>query len=146
MKQRPGHRRGNQSRSPFDVGAAPAERISRPPTCDPWFRANSPTAQVRSLAHGSASDPDADPVGIGWNFGFIGATAMLTETYRPSEKAKAQGANDFLLFGSVAVASLMSGKTLNAYGWSAVNMVVFPVVLICLLSLAWLVVMERKNS
>jgi MFS family permease len=85
-------------------------------------------------------------LGLGWNFGFIGATAMLTETYRPSEKAKAQGANDFLLFGSVAIASLMSGKTMNAFGWSAVNMVVFPVVLICMISLVWLVVMERKNS
>lgn len=85
-------------------------------------------------------------LGIGWNFGFIGSTAMLTETYRPSEKAKAQGANDFLLFGSVALASLMSGQTMNAYGWSAVNMVIFPVVLFCLISLGWLFVKERKNS
>jgi predicted MFS family arabinose efflux permease len=85
-------------------------------------------------------------LGIGWNFGFIGSTAMLTETYRASEKAKAQGANDFLLFGSVALASLMSGQTMNAFGWSAVNMVIFPVVLLCLISLGWLFVKERKKS
>lgn len=80
-------------------------------------------------------------LGIGWNFGFIGATAMLTDTYRPEEKAKAQGANDFLLFGSVAFASFMSGQTLNAFGadgWNAINYVVFPVISICLVSLLWL--------
>ncbi len=81
-------------------------------------------------------------LGIGWNFGFIGATAMLTETYRPEEKAKAQGANDFILFGSVALASFMSGQTLNAFegtlGWDAINYVIFPVVGVCLLSLGWL--------
>ena len=77
-------------------------------------------------------------LGLGWNFGFIGATAMLTETYRPNEKSKAQGANDFILFGSVALASLMSGLTLNFVGWEMINTVVFPVVIVCLLSLIWL--------
>ncbi len=80
-------------------------------------------------------------LGIGWNFGFIGATAMLTDTYRPEEKAKAQGANDFILFGMVAFGSFMSGQTLNAFGeqgWDAINWTVFPVVVICLASLIWL--------
>lgn len=87
-------------------------------------------------------------LGVGWNFGFIGATAMLTDCYRPEEKAKAQGANDFILFGSVAVASFMSGATLNAFGeggWDAINYVVFPVVALCLLGLLWLRLMERKQ-
>ncbi|MCG6857850.1 MAG: MFS transporter [Salaquimonas sp.] len=78
-------------------------------------------------------------LGIGWNFGFIGATAMVTETYRPEEKAKAQGANDFILFGTVAFASFMSGQLLNAYGWNVLNLLVFPIVVICLISLGWLV-------
>lgn len=78
-------------------------------------------------------------LGIGWNFGFIGATAMVTETYAPEEKAKAQGANDFILFGTVAFASLMSGQLLNSYGWNLLNMLVFPVVGICLAALGWLV-------
>ena len=77
-------------------------------------------------------------LGFGWNFGFIGATAMLTDTYRPEERAKAQGANDFILFSSVAVASLMSGQTLNVWGWDGINWIVFPVVSICLISLLWL--------
>jgi MFS family permease len=80
-------------------------------------------------------------LGFGWNFGFIGATSMLTDTYRPEERSKAQGANDLVLFGSVAFGSFMSGQTLNAFGadgWSAINYTVFPVVCICLLALLWL--------
>ncbi len=84
-------------------------------------------------------------LGIGWNFGFIGATAMVTDTYRPEEKAKAQGANDFILFGTVAFASLMSGQTLNAFGWSGVNLVVFPVTAICLIALAALVFHDHRS-
>ncbi|PCI04517.1 MAG: MFS transporter [Hyphomicrobiales bacterium] len=83
-------------------------------------------------------------LGIGWNFGFIGATAMLTDCYRPEEKSKAQGANDFMLFSSVAFASFMSGQTLNAYGWTGLNLVVFPVVALCLIALVYLVRHERK--
>ncbi|MGI9352707.1 MAG: MFS transporter [Rhizobiaceae bacterium] len=77
-------------------------------------------------------------LGLGWNFGFIGATSMITDTYRPEERNKAQGANDFLVFGSVALASLLSGQTLNAYGWDFLNWVIFPVVVICLVGLMWL--------
>ena len=81
-------------------------------------------------------------LGLGWNFGFIGATTMVTQTYRPEEKAKAQGANDFILFSSVAVASFMSGQTLNHFGWETLNLVSFPVVGLCLLSLLWLKLRE----
>jgi len=77
-------------------------------------------------------------LGIGWNFGFIGATAMVTDTYRPEEKNRAQGANDFILFGSVALASLLSGQTLNAYGWDFLNWAIFPIVALALVSLMWL--------
>jgi MFS family permease len=78
-------------------------------------------------------------LGLGWNFGFIGATSMITETYRPEEKAKAQGANDFILFTTVAFASFMSGKTLNAYGWEVINLSVFPIITLALIALGWLV-------
>ncbi len=77
-------------------------------------------------------------LGIGWNFGFIGATSMVTDTYQPEEKNKAQGANDFIIFGSVAFASLMSGQTLNAYGWDFLNWIIFPVAGLALISLLWL--------
>jgi MFS family permease len=77
-------------------------------------------------------------LGVGWNFGFIGATAMLTDSYRPEEKSRAQGLNDFVLFSSVALASLMSGQVLNTVGWTALNIIVFPVVALCLCGLAYL--------
>ena len=86
-------------------------------------------------------------LGIGWNFGFIGATALLTDAYRPEEKAKAQGANDFIVFGTVAFASFMSGQTLNAFGgegWNVTNTVIFPVITICLLSLIWLSILQKR--
>ena len=71
-------------------------------------------------------------LGVGWNFAFIGATSMVTEAYRPSEKNKAQGFHDFVLFSSVATASLLSGTTLNLLGWDALNWAVLPVSAICL--------------
>jgi MFS family permease len=76
-------------------------------------------------------------LGVGWNFGFIGATALVTDCYRPEERAKVQAANDFLIFGSVAVASFSSGKLLNAGGWETVNWLVFPPVVVALILLSW---------
>ncbi|MCO5092848.1 MFS transporter [Bosea sp. (in: a-proteobacteria)] len=76
-------------------------------------------------------------LGIGWNFGFIGATALITDCYRPQERVKVQAANDFLVFGSVAIASFSSGGLLSHGGWDAVNWLVFPPVAIALLLVAW---------
>jgi MFS family permease len=75
-------------------------------------------------------------LGIGWNFGFIGATALVTDCYRPEERAKVQAANDFLVFGSTAIASFSSGKLLNAGGWETVNWLVFPPVAVALVLVA----------
>jgi MFS family permease len=70
-------------------------------------------------------------LGVGWNFMFVGGTTMLTETYERSERAKMQATNDFLVFGTVAVASLSSGVLFNTIGWQGVNLaVVVPIVLI----------------
>jgi len=69
-------------------------------------------------------------LGIGWNFGFIGATALLTTTYRPEETGKVQGFNDFLVFGSVAIASFSSGTLFNSVGWSVINWLIFSVVVV----------------
>ena len=74
-------------------------------------------------------------LGLGWNFGFIGATAMVAGTYRPAEKGKVQGLHDFILFGSVALGSLMSGAVYNAWGWEMINWIVFPVAGACLVAL-----------
>lgn len=85
-------------------------------------------------------------LGIGWNFGFIGATAMVTDTYEPHEKNKVQGTNDFIIFGSVAFASLMSGISLNHMGWDFINWIVFPIAILCLVGLFWLSKQTPKTA
>ena len=69
-------------------------------------------------------------LGVGWNFSFIGATALVTACHRPEERNKVQAFNDFLVFGSMAIGSFASGQILTSFGWSAVNEVVFPVVVV----------------
>ena len=61
-------------------------------------------------------------LGVGWNFLFVGGTALLTESYRPEEKAKVQALNEFLVWGTVACTSLSAGALHNASGWSAINL------------------------
>src|SRR6266436_1208806 len=75
-------------------------------------------------------------LGVGWNFGFVGASALVLETHRPQERNKVQAFNDFLVFGTMALGSFSSGQLLANYGWSAVNIVVFPPVLLGLAVLA----------
>jgi MFS family permease len=75
-------------------------------------------------------------LGVGWNFAFIGASALVLETHRPQERNKVQAFNDFLVFGMMALGSFSSGQLLAHYGWSMVNMVVFPPVLLGLTVLA----------
>jgi MFS family permease len=76
-------------------------------------------------------------LGVGWNFAFIGATTLVTECYRPEERAKVQAANDFSVFGAVAAASFLSGKLLSTGGWTSVNWLVFPPVLFVLVLVLW---------
>lgn len=76
-------------------------------------------------------------LGVGWNFGFIGATTMVTECHTPNERNRVQSFNDFLVFGSMAIGSFSSGTLLNSFGWGAVNEVVFPVVLSAAALLIW---------
>lgn len=83
-------------------------------------------------------------LGLGWNFGFIGATAMLTDAYRPEERNMVQAVNDFLVFGFVATASFSSGALLNTFGWATINMLVFPFVVLSLGLLGWLVLAEKR--
>lgn len=83
-------------------------------------------------------------LGLGWNFGFIGATAMVTECYRPEEKGRVQAFHDFVLFGCVALASLLSGKIFLVWGWDALNWLILPVTGLCLLALVGLRVVGRR--
>jgi MFS family permease len=65
-------------------------------------------------------------LGLGWNFMYIGGTTLLTEAYRPSEKAKAQGANEIIVFGVQALSAFSSGVLVNAKGWETLNYVALP--------------------
>lgn len=84
-------------------------------------------------------------LGLGWNFGFIGATAMLTRAHRPEERGRVQGINDLFVFGGVFLASLSSGGLMNCAGnldpqagWSAVNMAMVPFLVLAGAALIWL--------
>ena len=57
-------------------------------------------------------------LGVGWNFGFVGASAMVLECHLPEEKARVQSFNDFAVFGTMAVGSFLSGGLLSAFGWN----------------------------
>ena len=82
-------------------------------------------------------------LGIGWNFLYIGGTTLITETYRPSEKAKAQGANDLTIFLVMATSSLASGILLDRNGWETLNYLAIPFVAAIALALLWLMAKRR---
>lgn len=77
-------------------------------------------------------------LGLSWNFLFVGATTLLTETYRSSERNKAQAVNDFVIFTTVSIGSLSSGALQNTFGWEAVNRGAIPFLAVIFLAIAWL--------
>lgn len=81
-------------------------------------------------------------LGVGWNFGFIGATAIVASSYRPAEADKVQGFHDIILFSTVALSSFSSGKVFTAYGWSVMNLLIWPVTIICLI----LVLLQLRSA
>ncbi|MBL4739859.1 MAG: MFS transporter [Sneathiella sp.] len=84
-------------------------------------------------------------VGLGWNFLFIGGTTLLTEAYRPSERAKTQAAHDFLMFASVSLGSLSAGGLLDLWGWNAINLAVIPFLLIAIVTVFTLALLRRRT-
>lgn len=90
-------------------------------------------------------------LGIGWNFGFIGATTMLAGAHEPNERGRMQGLNDLLVFGGVTFASLASGGLMNCSGgspiegWSAVNMAMAPFLVLAGGALIWLVLRPKES-
>src|SRR4051812_38356092 len=86
-------------------------------------------------------------LGLGWNFGFVGASALVLETHTQAERNKVQAFNDFLIFGLMAVGSFSSGQLLANFVWSAVNIVVFPPVALglCVLSFVWFAKRRRTR-
>jgi len=91
-------------------------------------------------------------IGIGWNFGFIGATTMLTANHTPEERGRVQGLNDMLVFGSVTLASVTSGGLMNCSGgspvegWDMVNMAMTPFLVLAGGALIWLGLGRRRAA
>ncbi len=89
-------------------------------------------------------------LGIGWNFGFIGATTLLAASHAPEERGRIQGANDFIVFGCVTMASLASGGLMNCaggapeVGWAAVNIAMVPFLVLAGGALVWMVAKGRS--
>ncbi|MES2846328.1 MAG: MFS transporter [Pseudomonadota bacterium] len=89
-------------------------------------------------------------LGLGWNFGFIGATAMLTSAQRPEERGRLQGLNDLIVFGGVTLASFSSGGLMNCSGgtveagWQAVNLAMLPFLVLAGGALIWLALRPRE--
>lgn len=77
-------------------------------------------------------------IGLGWNFLFIGGTTLLLDTYRPSERAKAQAANEFLVFGTVALSALSSGAVYQSGGWELLNIAALMPLAAVFLAIVWL--------
>lgn len=85
-------------------------------------------------------------LGVGWNFGFVGATTLVTACYRPNERNKVQAFNDFLVFGSVAASSFSAGKLLSVAGWETLNYWVFPAVTLVFMLMAWQKFVTRTGA
>jgi len=83
-------------------------------------------------------------LGLGWNFGFLGASALVLECHRPEEKTRVQSLNDFIVFGLMAVGSFLSGGLLSAYGWNTVLWVSFVPLAISVV--AWAVAVRRNTQ
>lgn len=88
-------------------------------------------------------------LGIGWNFGFIGATTLLSSAHAPEERGRIQGVNDLVVFGGVTTASVASGGLMNCSGsgvvagWQAVNLAMLPFLVLAGAALIWLVLRPR---
>ncbi|MBL8563835.1 MAG: MFS transporter [Gemmobacter sp.] len=90
-------------------------------------------------------------LGLGWNFGFIGATTMIAAHHRPEERGTMQGLNDAIVFGGVSLASFSSGGLMNCSGgsaqagWSAVNMAMLPFLILAGGALIWFALRPKET-
>jgi MFS family permease len=85
-------------------------------------------------------------LGVGWNFMYVGGSALLTECHTAPERAKTQAANDFMVFVTMAISSLSSGLLLNVSGWRAVNLGSVPFLLLATAATLWLIWRRRSSK
>jgi MFS family permease len=83
-------------------------------------------------------------LGVGWNFLFVGATTLLTETHTVAERAKTQAFNEFCIFSVTGTATFLSGRVLHDFGWTEVALGTLPLVLVVLVAVGWLALRERR--
>ena len=84
-------------------------------------------------------------LGAGWNLSFVGASALVLETHTALERNKVQAFNDFIVFGTMTIGSFLSGQLLADFGWSVVNLVVYPPVVLGLLALTYSAIARRRR-
>ena len=84
-------------------------------------------------------------VGVGWNFMYTGGTTLLIESYRPAEKAKTQGANDFIVFATMGISSFSSGALVSMAGWERMNAAALPVLAVVAAAVGWLAWLRRHK-
>ena len=77
-------------------------------------------------------------LGVGWNFMYTGGTTLLTSSYAPADKARAQGVNDLAVFATMAISSAASGALVSLAGWERMNVAALPVLVVVVLAVAWL--------
>jgi MFS family permease len=85
-------------------------------------------------------------LGVGWNFLYIGGTTLLTQTYRPEERARAQGTNEQAIFVMMVISSLSSGLTVTTAGWERLNLFALPLVGAVAVALVWFALTERARK
>jgi len=85
-------------------------------------------------------------LGVGWNLLFVSGTALLTTTYRPAERFRAQAVNEFAVFGTQAAASLLAGPAIYLLGWQTLNLAALPPMLLLGLALVAWPVQRSRNS
>ncbi|MEP7182196.1 MAG: MFS transporter [Betaproteobacteria bacterium] len=84
-------------------------------------------------------------VGVGWNLMYTGGTTLLIESYRPAEKAKTQGANDFIVFSTMGISSFSSGALVSMAGWERMNAAALPVLAVVLIAVGWLAWLRSRR-
>jgi MFS family permease len=85
-------------------------------------------------------------IGVGWNFLYLSGTTLLTETYRPEERARAQGTNEQAIFIMMAISSLSSGLTVTTAGWERVNLFAVPLIGVVTVALVWYALTRRAQK
>ena len=85
-------------------------------------------------------------LGVGWNFGFLGASAMVLQCHTPQEGPRVQSINDFVVFGTMVIGSFASGSLLSAYGWSTVAALTLPPVVVAATALLWIGRVRQAQS